>query len=101
MDKYAHQCQWEPQFENKTYYGQLQHIFAIQLPAILSLGLSEPSMIFLAAIKMCNMESFDWLRNPYYSKLGPLEVIDMSCVQCRVGSLTRVIMPVPLQTWMT
>jgi hypothetical protein len=52
---------------------------------IASLGLLQPATIFLAAIKTCDVEAFNSLNMQYYSKLGPLEVVDMMCVQCVVG----------------
>lgn len=85
MDKYARQRQREPEFEKRTYFGQLQHIFAVRLPAIIALKLTEPSIIFLAAIRACVVEAFDPLGTQYYSKLGQLAIIDVACLQCVVG----------------
>lgn len=84
VDKYARQRR-EPEYEKKIYFGQLQNIFVIQLPAIIPLGLLKPETFFLAAIKTCDVEAFDSLGAQYYSKLRQLEVVDMSCIQCVVG----------------
>jgi hypothetical protein len=52
-----------------------------------SLKLHKPVTVFLAAIKRCEIEAFNSLGVKHYSKLGPLEIVDMACVQCVVGRI--------------
>jgi hypothetical protein len=85
VDKYIRQRHREPEFEKKTYFGQLQNIFTVQLPVIIPLKLTEPSIVFLAAIKPCVVEAFNSLGMQYYSKLGQLVVVDVACLRCVVG----------------
>jgi len=85
VDRYAHQQHRLPDYEKKTDFGQLQHIFVVHISPSASLNLLKPVTIFLAAIKTCEVEAFNSLNARYYSKLGPLEVVDMACVQCVVG----------------
>jgi hypothetical protein len=85
VDKFAHRRSRKPEYETRTYFGQLHSIFVIEFPVVESLNLSEPSTIFLAAVKTCITNVFDSLGGHYYSKLGPLEVVDVNCIQCVVG----------------
>jgi len=85
VDKFARQRRRKPEYERKTCFGQLQHIFVVKLPVIASLRLTEPRTIFLAGIRPCDVVAFDSLGNQYYSKLGQLGAVDMTCVQCVVG----------------
>ncbi|KIM60589.1 hypothetical protein SCLCIDRAFT_1183175 [Scleroderma citrinum Foug A] len=45
VDKYARQKKRQPEYEMKTFYGQLQHIFVVSLPPDASLHISEPTSI--------------------------------------------------------
>jgi hypothetical protein len=85
IDRYARQLHRLPDYQIKTDFGQLRHIIVVHLPPIPALKLAKPATIFLAAIKQCDIESFNSLHTQYYSKFGPLEVVDMTCVQCLVG----------------
>lgn len=85
VDKYARQQQREPELERKTSFGQLQHVFVIELPPIIPLKLLEPTTVVLVGINPCLGEAFDSYGIRYYSKLGPLGIVDAMCVQCVVG----------------
>ena len=44
-------------------------------------------MIFMAAIRPCIIETTDSISTQYYSKLGTLEVLDISCIRGVVGRI--------------
>ena len=70
----------------KTFFGELQRIIKIDLPAASQLNLKEPVRLFYAIIKQCNAkqskEGF-W----EYKELGGLEAVDIGLVQCVVGRI--------------
>ena len=75
VDKYARQKKRRPEYEMKTYYGQLQHIFVVSLPSDAHLSITEPTVHILASIRTCKMErSNPVLDIHYYSKLGRLDI---------------------------
>lgn len=72
----------------KTFYGQLQHLFVVSLPPDTNLNLTEPTVHILASIKTCKIERTNVdLDIHYYSKLGGLDVLDITCIQCVVGRI--------------
>ena len=91
VDKYAHQKRRQPEYEMKTFYGQLQHIFVVSLPSDAGLRIPEPTVHILASIKTCKVErSNAALDIHYYSKLGGLDILDITCIQCVVGRISCV-----------
>ena len=66
------------------FFGELQRIIKIDVPATPQLNLEEPQTLFFAIIKQCNAtqsrEGF-W----EYAALGGLEAVDLGLVQCVVG----------------
>jgi len=70
----------------KTYFGELQRIIKIDVPATLQLNLNKPQTLFFAIVKQCkatqSKEGF-W----EYSNLGGLEAVDVGLVQCVVGRI--------------
>jgi len=89
VDKYARQKRRQPEYEMKTFYGQLQHIFVISLPSDAGLHISEPTVHILASIKTCKVEcSNAALDIHYYSKLGGLDILDIMCIQCVVSHIS-------------
>jgi hypothetical protein len=83
-DRYARQRR-EPEYEKNIYFGQLQHIFVVQLPVIVVLKHLKPETLFLAAVRTCDVVASDSLGAQYFSKLQQPEILDMSCIQCVVG----------------
>jgi hypothetical protein len=72
--------------EPRIFFGQLQHIFVINLMPSPALGLGEKTTLILAAIRTCVDPRMKAENNIYYySREGHLEVVDMECVQCLVG----------------
>ncbi|KAF9230264.1 hypothetical protein BU15DRAFT_83853 [Melanogaster broomeanus] len=92
VDRHARQRNTPSVFEKKTFYGCLQHIFLVQVPAELSLGLTTTTTIFLAAITPCQLDStpshLTSLDIHFYTSLGTsLDIVDIVCVQCLVGRI--------------
>jgi hypothetical protein len=70
-----------------TFYGRLQHLFAVHLPKELQVGLEHPTTILLAGITPCNIDSVhETLDIHYYTKESSTErIVDLTCIQCLVG----------------
>jgi len=73
----------------ETFYGQLQHIFVVRLPAAIQrlLGDSNPEILILGAIFTCNIEEKNDLDMHYYKTHGRTEVVDITTIQCLVGRI--------------
>ena len=85
VDKNARYAKRPVVLEPKVFFGQLQHIFVVDLQASPPLGLSKQTLI-LAAIRICyNPQPKSENGIYYYSRDGHLEVVDITCVQCLVG----------------
>ncbi|THU92539.1 hypothetical protein K435DRAFT_820462 [Dendrothele bispora CBS 962.96] len=85
IDKNAKNRRAEIQEEKQTFFGRLQHIFVVDLPAASELRLDKRTTFILAGIEQCIIDSTDSVNFSYYSKLAPLEVLDITCIQCLVG----------------
>ena len=70
----------------ETFFGELQRIVKINVPATPQLSLKEPQTLFFAIIKQCNAT---WSREGFweYTVLGGLEAVDLGLVQCVVGRI--------------
>jgi len=85
VDKNARYAKRPVVLEPKVFFGQLQHIFVVDLQASPPLGLSKQTLI-LAAIHVCyNPQPKSENGIYYYSRDGHLEVVDITCVRCLVG----------------
>ncbi|KAJ7812827.1 hypothetical protein B0H14DRAFT_2377408, partial [Mycena olivaceomarginata] len=87
VDEHARKPRLAPRFVPVTFYGQLQNIFVVKLPPSPELGLEENATLILAAIRKCNITLRNDLDMHYYQKDGPVEVVDISSVQCLVGRI--------------
>jgi hypothetical protein len=92
VDKYARQARRRPEYDLRTFYGQLQHIYVVRFKeACPDLGLSDASTIFLAAIKTCTLDNSDsqlrGLDIHFYSSEGAIHVVDITNLQCLVGRI--------------
>ncbi|KAK0221124.1 hypothetical protein EDD85DRAFT_960290 [Armillaria nabsnona] len=85
VDKNARRPRLAPSYYMKTFYGQLQNIIVIRIPATMDLGLDEPQVLLLAVIQQCMVDATNTLGWSFYTKMGLMEVVDMTCVQCLVG----------------
>lgn len=77
-------------FVKKTFYGQLQNIFVVTLPAAMDLQLESETTLILAAVKHCKITGQNHRGTPYYEDMGVLEVVDISVVQCLIGRVQAV-----------
>ena len=72
---------------SQTFFGELQRIVKVDVPATPRLNLKEPQTLFFAIVKQCNAvqrrEGF-W---EYTTPLGGLEAVDIGLVQCAVGRI--------------
>lgn len=87
VDANARSKRLKPRFEPTTFYGQLRHIFVVKLPATPELELEQPQTLILAAVTECKITAHNDLDMHYYSTESPLQVVDMSSVQCLVGRI--------------
>ncbi|EIW62612.1 uncharacterized protein TRAVEDRAFT_115107 [Trametes versicolor FP-101664 SS1] len=75
----------------KTLYGQLQRIFEIQLSSLPHNGNppgDPPPPVVLAAIQTCDIQrSNDALDIHYYSRMGGIDYVDITTIQCVVGRI--------------
>jgi hypothetical protein len=69
-------------------FGQLQHIFVVQLAASKKLKLTQPMTLILAAIRACTHLQLEGNGIYYYDREGTMDVVDMKCVQCLVGRVS-------------
>ena len=86
VDKNACYPKRPVELEPKVFFGQLQHIFVVSLEASPTLKLTKSTTLILAAIRTCyNPQTKRENGIYYYSRDGPLEVVDITCIQCLVG----------------
>ena len=70
----------------KTFFGELQRVLKINVPATPQLNLKEPQALFFAIVKQCNAtRTKDGIWE--YTALGGLEAVDMGLIQCVVGRI--------------
>ena len=74
------------EMEVRTFYGELQQIFKIEVPRSSQLRLNQPQTLFLAAIKDCDA-SFNENGFWEFKSAGKLTVIDLGTIQCVVGRI--------------
>ncbi|KAG5634145.1 hypothetical protein H0H81_003173 [Sphagnurus paluster] len=93
IEKNAAFRQRAPKFELQTFYGQLQHLFVVKIPdsaarEALRLPPEQDTFIF-AGIRTCVIDANDTKLNSldihFYSRMGSLDVVDITSVQCLVG----------------
>ena len=69
-----------------TFFGELQRIVKIDIPAVPRLNLNQPQTLFFVILKQCNAaQNKDGFWE--YAKLGGLEAVDVGLVQCVVGRI--------------
>lgn len=86
VDKNAHRRRADPDYEARSFFGQLTNLFVLNIPdAIPELGLTEGRAIILAAVHSCKIEGKNQIRMPFYTGLGRTEVIDAGSIICSVA----------------
>ena len=74
--------------EPQVFFGQLQNIFVIGLDPSPALKLFKRTNLTLAAIYSCANPHIEAKNGIYYYLWeGPIEVVDINCVQCLVGHI--------------
>lgn len=85
IDKFAHRRQRQPEFEFRTFYGQLLQILVVEVPAEIS-RTEQLETVLLAVICNVKVKSRDPKLNIVcYDEMGPLTVVDLKTVECVVG----------------
>ena len=78
-------------FIKQTFYSQLQHIYLVRFTQpLLALGTKRPITIIMAAIRTCKVDPHIQIPNlnfHFYSGLGKLDVVDITCLQCLVAQI--------------
>jgi len=74
-------------FDRQNFYGQLLRIFVLTLPTNDILRTNKETTLCLAAIRSVKPDSQNMLGMQYYKQDGPIEVVDLNCIQCVVGRI--------------
>ncbi|VDC05579.1 unnamed protein product [Peniophora sp. CBMAI 1063] len=74
-------------YERETYFGRLQHLFCVRVPADPAAGVLEAETILLAGVTPCKITNkHDVLDIHVYKDESPTEeVVDLDCIMCLVG----------------
>ncbi len=88
VDQNARYRHREEIFEKETFYGQLEHVIVLELTGPLPGSSAAPGPFLLGIVRTCTIEeSNQELDFHYYSRLGALQVVDITTVQCVVGRI--------------
>ena len=82
VDWYTHHPGKTPDFELQNFFGQLNHIFLVELPSAQQLDLDGPATVILALIWEVKTTSRNSIY--YYKNFGADGVVDLSTLQCVV-----------------
>ena len=83
VDRYAHHRRKTPDFEEKTFFGQLKRVLVLELPVAPQLGLVKSTTLILALIQEVKATLKDGIY--FYQEFGVEEVVDLKTIQCVVG----------------
>ncbi|KZV98588.1 hypothetical protein EXIGLDRAFT_641451 [Exidia glandulosa HHB12029] len=86
-DKYKNRPKRKPEFVRKEYFGQLQYIYILSLPALPKYKQPEPQTLLLACVTDCaGLSQPNSVGIRYYSgKMGTSQVIDLASIECVIG----------------
>lgn len=87
VDIHANNRRMAPKFEVRPFFGRMENILVVRLPATPELALDTVSTLILAGIRQCEIDATNSMGMPLYSKTGRFEVVDITCVQCLVGRI--------------
>lgn len=77
-----------PNFQLETFYGELQCLYRINVPATPVLGLEQPEVVVLAAIRRCKItRQLPRLDIHCFQDFGEIDIVDAATVQCLVARL--------------
>ena len=77
VDIHANNRRMASRFEARPYFGQLENILVVHLPATPQLALDNESTLILAGIRQCEINATNSMGMPFYSKMGRFEVVDI------------------------
>jgi hypothetical protein len=83
VDRHARHKRITPDFEEKTFFGQLQRILILELQAARRLDLAQPTTVILALIQEVKATLRDGIYT--YKEFGAEEIVDLKTVQCVIG----------------
>ena len=89
VDRLSHRRRADEQLKQQSCYGQLQHLFQLDLPpnSIVNRD-EEPQPLLLAMIyeaKVVREESYEYAVIWYEGELSTGEVVDASTIACTIG----------------
>ena len=84
VDRHARRKRITPEFEEKTFFGQLNRVLVLELQAAQQLDLTRPTTIILALIQEVKATLRDGIYT-YKEFCSAEEVVDLKTVQCVVG----------------
>jgi hypothetical protein len=90
VDTFARSRNINPNLQQNRFFGQLQHIYLVRFTeACPALGLLIPTIIIMAAIQNCKVDVNAKIHGlpqfHFYSQLGAMHVLDITCVQSVVA----------------
>jgi len=91
IDKHARNRYMKPEYIEETSYGELERIYSVKVndPATLNALFLEQDVVVFAAIHTCVLDPTPSDLRPLdihlYSKMGPLDIVDITTIQCLVG----------------
>jgi len=83
VDRHARHSRKTPDFEEKTFFGQLNCILVLDLPAAPRLNLVDPTTVILALIQEVKTTLRDGIYT--YKEFSAEELVDLKTLQCVVG----------------
>ena len=90
VDRNANYRNRQTILEPKTFYGQLQRILVVDLPAIAQTSHAASETFIFGVIRNCEhhaVTGLEALDVHYYEKEAQIDVVDISTVQCVVGRI--------------
>ncbi len=75
-------------YEKQTYYGQLKQVLQFDLAPVPECDIPNTTPLIVAVIQVCNIDADDHnLDIHYYTRLGAVQYVDITTVQCVVGRI--------------
>ena len=89
VDRFAHMHRRKPMLEPQTFYGQLEHLYLINLDCS-DTQVDPQQPIILAAIRNCKISDpglteLEGLDIHLYNTPGSLDLVDVTSIQALVG----------------
>jgi hypothetical protein len=85
VDQLARNHHADPIYVLKKFYGRLNHIFLVMIPATEDLGFEKPEEVIFAGIQTFNVVGHNKAKMPLIKGESTFDVVDLSCLQCLIG----------------